>query len=82
MSGRNDGGVGQSVGQRGANRVRLPLCARATTRGKARLQLGEGNLAGYALKAHGERGVVAGERRLGGGLGFGLCVGLTEARSA
>ena len=46
------------------------------------LQLGEGNPVGYTLKAHGEQGVVAGERRPGGGLGFGLCVGLTEARSA
>src|SRR5438105_15856621 len=52
-SGRKDGGVGQNMEQRGANGARLQLCARATTRGKARLQLGEGNPAGYALRARG-----------------------------
>ena len=44
---------------------------RATTRGGARLQLGEGDPAGYILKACGEQGIVASERRPSGACSLG-----------
>ena len=64
----------------------MALALRAWSRGEATVGAGSkprrGRLRG--IRSNGTRGaeLFAGERRPHGGLGFGLCVGLTEARSA